>query len=171
MSTDQNPLNFTAQKGECFYMQLVSQYIWRNAVLTWHNTDETWSHLTLKMVEMVNVILCIFTKKNYLVEPSFGFPEKQILRQGLQGLGFRLSEKWSQEASREETGKVRWRKPNARARKHQGPASICGQTVALPWVPGGPWLKSISLENRGGCGIYHWLLFPIYFPETCLCGH
>ena len=44
-------------------------------------------------------------------------------------------------------------------------------TVASPWVPGRPRLKSISLENGGGCGIYHWLLIPIYFPETCLCRH
>lgn len=44
-------------------------------------------------------------KKEYLVEPSFGFPEKQILRQGLQGLGFRLSGEWSQEAPGRKQGK------------------------------------------------------------------
>lgn len=34
--------------------------------------------------------------------------------------------------SRQETGKVRWRKPNACAKKRQGAASTCGQSLPYP---------------------------------------
>lgn len=72
----------------------------------WHDTTG-WNLKPLNLKNGWNgkcYIMHIY-QKNYLVEPSFGFLEKQILRQGLQGLGFRLSGKWSQEAPGRKQGK------------------------------------------------------------------
>lgn len=80
-------------------------------------------------------------------------PEKQILRQGL---GFRLFGKWSQGAQVRKQGK----RDQESKMPIQGSisSSLLWVTAAWSWVPGGPWLKSISLEDGKVAAS---ILFPI----------